>query len=62
MTIAVAIITFLLALGITLYPIISSRYNEKHQSQIHVSYQEQMEQVDTTAIDEASEFVSEIPL
>ena len=55
MTIAVAIITFLLALGITLYPIISSRYNEKHQSQIHVSYQEQMEQVDTTAIDEARE-------
>ena len=55
MTIAVAIITFLLALGITLYPIISSRYNEKHQSEIHVSYQEQMEQVDTTAIDEARE-------
>ena len=55
MIIAVAIITFLLALGITLYPIISSRYNEKHQSQIHVSYQEQMEQVDTTAIDEARE-------
>jgi sortase A len=55
LTIAVAIITFLLALGITLYPIISSRYNEKHQSQIYVSYQEQMEQVDTTAIDEARE-------
>ena len=55
MTIAVAIITFLLALGITLYPIISSRYNEQHQSEIHVSYQEQMEQADTTAIDEARE-------
>ena len=53
MTIAVAIITFLLALGITLYPIISSRYNEQHQSEIHVSYQEQVEQADTSAIDEA---------
>lgn len=59
MTIAVAIITFLLALGITLYPIISSRYNEKHQSQIHVSYQEQMEQVDTTAIDEARDLANQ---
>ena len=49
MTIAVAIITFLLALGITLYPIISSRYNEKHQSEIHVSYQEQVEQADSNA-------------
>ena len=55
MTIAVAIITFLLALGITLYPIISSRYNEQHQSEIHVSYQEQVEQADTAAIDEARE-------
>ena len=59
MTIAVAIITFLLALGITLYPIISAHYNEQHQSQIHVSYQEQMEQVDTTAIDEARDLANQ---
>lgn len=55
MTIAVAIITFLLALGITLYPIISTRYNEQHQSEIHIAYQEQVEQADTSAIDEARE-------
>ena len=48
-----AIITFLLALVITFYPIISSRYNEQHQSEIHTAYQEQVEQVDTAALDEA---------
>ena len=53
MTIATAIITFLLALGITLYPIISTRYNEEHQSEIHTAYQEQVEQADTSALDEA---------
>ena len=53
MTICVAIATFLLALGITLYPIISTRYNDKHQSEIHTAYQEQVEQADITAIDEA---------
>ena len=55
MTIAVAIITFLLALGITLYPIISTHYNERHQSEIHTAYQAQVEQADTSAIDEARE-------
>ena len=53
MTIATAIFTFLLALGITLYPIISTRYNEQHQSEIHTAYQEQVEQADTSALDEA---------
>ena len=53
MTIATAIITFLLALGITLDPIISTRYNEQHQSEIHTAYQEQVEQADTSALDEA---------
>ena len=53
MTVAIAIITFLLALGITLYPIISTRYNEQHQSEIHTAYQEQVEQADTSALDEA---------
>lgn len=36
-----------------LYPIISTAYNEKHQSEIHTEYQKQVEQVDTSAIDEA---------
>ena len=49
-TICIAIVAFLLALGMTLYPIISTVYNEKHQSQIHTQYQEQVAQVDDSAI------------
>lgn len=55
LTICVAIVAFLLALGMTLYPIISTIYNEKHQSKIHTQYQEQVEQVDDSAIREARE-------
>ena len=55
MTICIAIGAFLLALGMTLYPIISTIYNEKHQSQIHTQYQEQVEQVDDSAIRKAKE-------
>ena len=55
LTICVAIVAFLLALGMTLYPIISTVYNEKHQSKIHTQYQEQVEQVDDSAIREARE-------
>ena len=54
-TICVAIVAFLLALGMTLYPIISTVYNEKHQSQIHTQYQEQVAQVDDSAIRKAKE-------
>lgn len=58
-TIGIAVVTFVLALAITLYPIISSRYNEQHQSEIHVSYQEQVEQADTSAINEARELAKQ---
>ncbi len=51
----IAVTAFLLALGMTLYPVISTRYNEKHQSEIHTQYQEQVEQVDTSAIEKAKE-------
>ena len=44
---------FLLALGITLYPLISNWYNERHQSEIHTQYEEIMEQIDDTALLEA---------
>ncbi len=54
-TICVAVLAFLLALGITLYPIISTRYNERHQAEVHVQYQQQVEQADTSAIDQARE-------
>ena len=39
----------------TLYPIISTLYNEKHQSQIHTQNQEQVKQVDNSAIIKAKE-------
>ena len=54
-TVCIAIVAFLLALGMTLYPIISTIYNEKHQSQIHTQYQEQVKQVDNSAIIKAKE-------
>ena len=52
-TIALAVLFFLLALGLTVYPIFSSRYNEAHQSQIHTEYQEAVNALPDTAIPEA---------
>ena len=46
MTISAAVLVFLLALGLTLYPLISNQYNQQHQSQIHTAYQEQVEQME----------------
>ncbi len=40
--ICIAVLSILLAIGITIYPLVSSAYNEQHQSQIHVSYQEKI--------------------
>ena len=48
-----AILMFLLALGITLYPLISNWYNERHQSEIHTQYEEIIEQIDDTDLLEA---------
>lgn len=42
---------FLLALLLTLYPIISSRYNQAHQARIQISYQEVLEQTDIAELD-----------
>lgn len=55
LTISLAAVMFLLALGLTLYPLISNNYNEKHQSEIHTAYQEQMEQADNSEIIAARE-------
>ena len=54
-TICVAILAFILALGITLYPIISTWYNDRHQSQIHTQYQEKIEQVDNSKLQKEKE-------
>ena len=54
-TIGLAILAFLLALGLTLYPLIASRYNEAHQSQIQQEYQQVVEQQDNTEKEKALE-------
>ena len=46
---------FLIALGITLYPMISTWYNERHQAEVHIHYQEKVEQIDNTKLIEAKE-------
>ena len=50
-----AVVTFFLALLITLYPLISTAYNRQHQSQIHLQHQEQVEQADNQALEAAWE-------
>lgn len=46
---------FLLALGMTLYPVISNYVNEKYSSEIHTAYEEVVRQADNTALVEAKE-------
>lgn len=48
--IALSVAIFLLALLLTLYPMISSRYNQAHQAQIQTSYQEVLEQTDNAEL------------
>lgn len=55
LSICLAIVVLVLAIGLMLYPMISVQYNERHQSQIHTAYQKEVEQVDTSAIDQAKE-------
>ena len=45
--IVIAGIIFILALLLTLYPIISNLYNQRHQSLIHTAYEEVIQQADT---------------
>lgn len=48
--ISLAVLLFLLALSFTLYPLIANQYNQRHQSQIHTAYQEQIAQADDAEI------------
>lgn len=48
--IILAAVLFLLALGLTLYPMVSNYYNQRHQSQIQTAYREVLEQTDTTEL------------
>lgn len=54
-TIALATIVFLLALAMTLYPVISNYVNEKYASEIHTAYVEAIEQVDNGELENAKE-------
>ena len=51
--IVLAVVLFLAALGMTLYPIISNYINQKYASEIHTAYQEVMQQTDDSALQEA---------
>lgn len=50
-----AVVLFLLALGLTLYPVISNYVNQKYASQIQTEYQEIVEQADDSEIQEVKE-------
>ena len=54
-TIIVAVIMFLLALGLTLYPLVANYVNQKYASEVHTAYLEVVEQADDTALQEAKE-------
>ena len=50
--IVLAGIIFILALLLTLYPIISNLYNQHHQSLIHTAYEEVLQQADTQDLEQ----------
>ena len=49
--ILLAAVLFLLALGLTLYPVVSNWYIGRHQSRIQTEYQEMLEQTDSAEIE-----------
>ena len=54
-TIIVAVIMFLLALGLTLYPLVANYVNQKYASEVHTAYVDVIEQVDDSTLQEARE-------
>lgn len=50
-TILLAILAFLFALGLTFYPVISIRYNDRHQSLIHTDFEEVLAQTNAAELD-----------
>lgn len=53
--IVIAGMMFVLALLLTLYPVISNLYNEQHQSVIHTAYEEVIQQADTRDLEQIRE-------
>ncbi len=50
--ITLAVSLFLIALGITLYPLISTAYNSRHQSLIHTQYNQELANTDARFLQE----------
>lgn len=57
--IVIAGVIFLLALLLTLYPVVSNLYNQEHQSQIQTAYKEVLEQTDTAELAHVREMAVE---
>lgn len=55
LTVFISAVLFLLALGLTLYPVISNYVNQKHASTIQTAYQEILNQTDDSEIQKAKE-------
>ena len=53
--IILAAVLFLLALGLTLYPVVSNWYSQRHQSQIQTAYREVLERTDTAELERIRE-------
>ena len=45
-TMILPILAFLIALGLTLYPMIAAKYNAAHQSAIHADYEQILDKTD----------------
>lgn len=46
----IAVLAFLVALGLIFYPLISTVYNEHHRSEIHTHYEEQIDAADDSQL------------
>ena len=51
--VAAAVVMFILALGVTIYPLLANYYNARHQSEIRTAYQEQVEKTNDGELTEA---------
>lgn len=55
LTVVISAVLFLLALGLTLYPVISNYVNQKYASTIQTAYQEILNQTDDSEIQKIKE-------
>ena len=58
-TMILAILAFLIALGLTLYPMIAAKYNAAHQSAIHADYEQILDKTDDAQKEQALELAQQ---